>query len=181
MLESACCELANTKKEQLYKVSFLCIDDHNFQKEELEACGDLSNVCSLIELQFLYLALIGRLDILWSVNQFARAVRKWTRACDKCLARLISYIHHANNYRQYCHVGNTAQHCRLGKFQDSDFAGDLEDSKSTPGRILCIFWKPNVCSHKLDVQQANVTVSQFHRIGIYFVGCWFANGRYSCS
>ena len=36
-------------------------------------------------------------------------------------------------------MGNTAQHCRLGLFQDSDFAGDLEDSKSTSGGILCIF------------------------------------------
>ena len=40
---------------------------------------------------------------------------------------------------QYCYVGNTAQHCRLGLFQDSDFKGDLEDSKSTSGGILCIF------------------------------------------
>ena len=32
-----------------------------------------------------------------------------------------------------------AQHCRLGLFQDSDFAGDLEDSKSTPGGVECIF------------------------------------------
>ena len=35
--------------------------------------------------------------------------------------------------------GNTAQHRRLGLFQGSDFAGDLEDSKSTLGGILCIF------------------------------------------
>ena len=34
--------------------------------------------------------------------------------------------------------GNTAQHCSLGSFQDSDFAGDLEDSKSTSGGVLCI-------------------------------------------
>ena len=39
-------------------------------------------------------------------------------------------------HRQYCHVGNTAQHCRLSLFQDSDFAGDLEDSKSTSGGAL---------------------------------------------
>ena len=36
-------------------------------------------------------------------------------------------------------MGNAAQHCRLGLFRDSDFAGDLEDSKSTSGGILCIF------------------------------------------
>ena len=36
-------------------------------------------------------------------------------------------------------MGNTAQQCRLGLFQDSDCAGDLEASKSTPGGVLCIF------------------------------------------
>ena len=30
-------------------------------------------------------------------------------------------------------MGNTAKICRLGLFQDSDFAGDLEDSQSTSG------------------------------------------------
>ena len=36
-------------------------------------------------------------------------------------------------------IGNTAKQCRLGLFQDSDFAGDLEDSKSTSGGTLCVF------------------------------------------
>ena len=36
-------------------------------------------------------------------------------------------------------MGKTAQQCRLGLFQDSDFAGDLEDSKSTSGGVLRIF------------------------------------------
>ena len=36
-------------------------------------------------------------------------------------------------------MGNTAKQCRLGPFQDSDFAGDLEVSKSTSGGTLCIF------------------------------------------
>ena len=55
----------------------------------------------------------------------------WTHVCDRRLARLISYTHHTNEFRHYCNVGNTAQHCGLGLFQDSDFAGDLEDSIST--------------------------------------------------
>ena len=36
-------------------------------------------------------------------------------------------------------MGNTAKQCRLGLFQDSHFAGDLEDSKSTSGGALCVF------------------------------------------
>ena len=120
------CELANRTTQQLCKVSTPCIDDHHFEEEELK----LSKVCSKIVLKCLYLARIGRPDILWSVNKLARSVTKWTKACDKRLSRLISYIHHTCEYKQYCHVGNTAKQCRLGLFQDSDFAGDLEDSKS---------------------------------------------------
>ena len=29
----------------------------------------------------------------------------WTRACDKRLARLISYVHHTTEFKQHCHVG----------------------------------------------------------------------------
>ena len=99
------------------------------------------------------------------MNKLARSITKWTKACDKRLNRLISYIHHTCEYKQYCHVGNTcgkrlsrlisyihhtceytqycfvgntATQCRLGLFQDSHFAGDLEDSKSTSGGTLYI-------------------------------------------
>ena len=127
------CELANKTTQQLYKVFTPCIDDHHFKEEELKSVGELSKVCSQIVLKCLYLARIGRPDNLWSVNKLARSMTKWTKACDKRLSRLISYIQHTCDYRQYCHVGNTAKQCSLGLFQDSDFAGDLEDSKSTSG------------------------------------------------
>ena len=90
-------------------------------------------------LKCLYLARIGRLDMLWYVNKLVRSITKWKNACDKRLNRLISYIHHTCEYKQNCYVGNTAKQCRLGLFEDSDFAGDLEDSKSTSGGTLCIF------------------------------------------
>ena len=61
------------------------------------------------------------------------------QACDKRLSRLISYIHHTCEYKQYCYVGDTAKQCRLELFQDSDFAGDLGDSKSTSAGTLCVF------------------------------------------
>ena len=132
------CELANRTTQQLYKVSTPCIDDHHFKEEELKSLGELSISCSQIVLKCFYLARIGRPDFLWSVNKLARPITKWTKACDRRLNRLISYIHHTCEYKQYCHVGNTAKQCRLGLFQDSDFGGDLEDSKSTSGGILCV-------------------------------------------
>ena len=130
-------ELANKSTQQLCKVSTPCIDDHHC-KEEMKSVGELSHVCYQIVLKCFYLARIGRPDILWSVNKFARSITTWTKACDKRLNRLISYIHHTSEYKQYCHVSNTAKQCRLGLFQDSDFAGDLGGSKSTSGGTLCI-------------------------------------------
>ena len=110
-----------------------CLDDHQFKEEELES---VAGICSQSVLKCLYVARIER-PHMWSVNKLARSVTKWAQACDRRLASVISHIHHTNDFRQYCHVGNAAQHCRLGLFQDSDFAGDLEDSKSTSGGVLC--------------------------------------------
>ena len=133
------CELANKTTQQLYQVSTPCLDDHHFKEQKLKSVGELSKVCSQIVLKCLYVARIGRLDILWSVNKLARSITKWTKACDKRLNRLISYIHHTCEYKQHCHVGNTAKQCRWGLFQDSHFAGDLEDLQSTSGGTLCVF------------------------------------------
>ena len=130
---------SNKTSQQPYKVCTPCFDDHHFEEEEMKSVAELSHVCSQIVLKCLHLERIGRPDILWSVNKLARSITKWTKACDKRLNRLISYIHHTCEYKQYCYVGNTAKQCRLGLFQDSDFAGDLEDSKSTSGGTLCVF------------------------------------------
>ena len=75
----------------------------------MKSAGELSQVCSQIVLKCVYLARIGRPDILWSVNKLARSITKWTRACDKGLYRLISKIHHTCEYKHYCQVGNTAK------------------------------------------------------------------------
>ena len=135
--EEIYCELANKTTQQLYKVSTPCMDDHQFKEEENESVGELSFVRSQIVLKYLYLARIGRPDILWSVNKLARAVTKWTKACDKLLARLISYIHHTSEYRLSCGKHSTTMQTWI--VARLDFAGDLEDSKSISGRILCIF------------------------------------------
>ena len=132
------CELANRTTQQLHKVEAPCLHDHQ-PEEKLKSAGEVSKVCAQIVLKCLHLARIGIPDILWSVNKLARAITKWTKASNKHLERFISYIHHTCEFKQFCHVGHTAQQCRLGLFQDSDFASDVEDSKSTSGGILCMF------------------------------------------
>ena len=131
-------------------------------------------------LKCLYLARIGRPDILWSVNKIVRTITKWTQACDKRLSRLISYIHHTCEYKQYCHVGNTAKQCRLGLFQDSDFAGDLEDSKSTSGGTLCVFFGSHTfVPISCGCVGNKLRFAQFNRIRNHFLGRRIKVGRYT--
>ena len=104
---------------------------------------DLLENCQKYALNFfkcLYLVRIGRPDVLWSVNKLARSNTEWTKACDKRLNRLISNIHstHVNSGNiVMCEAQHTTMQIRIA--QDSDFAGDLEDSKSTSVGLLCIF------------------------------------------
>ena len=87
------CELANKKVKQLYKVSCPDRDDHQVKQQERESVGDLSQVCSQVVLKCLYLARIGRPDIVWSVNQLARAVTKLRIHQDTFFSRWVSVVH----------------------------------------------------------------------------------------
>ena len=174
------CELANKTSQQFFKVATPCMDDHQLKEEENESVGELSTVCSQSVLKMSVSGSYWETWYFWSVNKLARAVTKWTKSCDKRLARLISYIHHTSEYRQYCYVGNTSKQCRLGLFQDSDFAGDLEDSKSTSG-CLVHYRKSHVCANQLDVQETNFSVTQLYRSWNHFSRRKLTHGRYSRS
>ena len=77
------CELANKTTQQLYKYLLHALMTTTSKKKK-------HNLLEKSQIHAL------------------RSVTKWTKACDKRLIRLISYIHHPCEYKQYCHVGNTA-------------------------------------------------------------------------
>ena len=151
----------------------------NLEKKKLDQLEKCPQFAPKLWNVYIWHVLVGL--VLMVSKKLARAFTKWTKSCDKRLSRLISYIHHTCEYRQYCHVGNTAEQCRLGLFQDSDFAGDLEDSNSTSGGTLCTFGKSYICSNKLDVQETNCRFAQFNRIWNYLFGHWIDIGWFACS
>ena len=156
-----CCEMARKTSDQFHKFSIPCFDDHQKEPDDLGIVGEVSETCSQIVLEFLYLARIGRPDPLWPVNCWARSVTKWNQACDLRLARLISYIHQKFDHKHYCHVGNQTIHCKLGLFQDADFGGQLTDSTSRSGGVLCIFEShtfvpnPSACKNQTPVSHSS--------------------------
>ena len=131
-------ELAGKTKESLKPAATPCIDDHQIPPNEFEIKGYLSPVAARVVLKALYVARIARVDLMWAVNMLAREVTRWTAACDRRLHRLISYMHHSEDLAQICYVGDPPSKCDMILFSDASFAGDLRDSKSTSGGVLCL-------------------------------------------
>ena len=147
------CELANKTTQQLYKVSTPWMYAHHFKDEELKSVGNLSQalVSNCSEMIDTWQVLFTDHRIFcgqWTIRAKYQAFQNNLRAQLLTILPRISILllwsdghqgHHTSEYKQYCHVGNTAKQCRLGLFQDSDFAGELEDSKSTSGGTLFSF------------------------------------------
>ena len=100
------CESAQKDVSSLQQVARPCIDDHLIPPEDRETTRGLSAVCAQIVLLCVYLARIGRPDLLWSGNTLARSATKWNEACDKRLLILRNYTNQTKNYRQSSHVVN---------------------------------------------------------------------------
>ena len=48
----------------------------------------------------------------------------------------------------------------------------LRIQKSTSGGTSCVFWKSFICSNQLDVQETNLSFTQFNRIRNHLFGRW---------
>ena len=129
-------ELAKVERKTLKHVTTPCMDDHQFAPEDFVTTGKLATIASKSVLKVLYLARVGRPDLLWTVNDLARNVTKWNVACDRRLHRLISYLEHTREWVQTCFVGDPPEECKIVMYVDAGFAGDLTDSKSTSGATL---------------------------------------------
>ena len=95
----------------------------------------------------------------------------------------MSYIHHTTYYRQCGHVVNTAHHSRLGLFQDSEFACDIDDSKSTSGEVLWVFGSRPFVPISGMCKKANFSVPELQNLKSFrwmLVCEWRVYARWSC-
>ena len=77
-------------------------------------------------------------------------------------------------------MGNTAKQCRLGLFQDSDFAGDLEDSKSTSGGTFCAFGSHTFVPISWMCNRHQILTAQ-QNLKLYLSGHGTEIGWFACS
>ena len=99
------CQLTGASAKNFKKVATPCMYGHTFTQEELTEKGKLSDISARVVLKCLYMASVGRPDLLWTVNLLARQVTRWTIACDRRMERLISYIHYNQDHSHVNFVG----------------------------------------------------------------------------
>ena len=102
-----------TRKEMRLSIHSLSWWPLTFLKEgrKVETVGEWLDVCSQIVRNAFILRCTGRPDTLRSVNQWARANTKWSKACDK----LVHIIH---SLREWVWTVNLVM--RLGRRKDQD-------------------------------------------------------------
>ena len=130
------CELAHKSVEQLSEVCTPCMDDHQLTKDDFEIVRELADVCPQLGTNVFTLHESVDQTPHGQSMHWLELSPKWNRACEKRLARLISYLKCTSSHRQFCHVGDE---CKPGLFQDANFPGDLTDSRSKYGGMLCIW------------------------------------------
>ena len=82
--------------------------------------------------------MISKQLVNWPMYGWLELLPNGKERATKRMARLRRYLEGISDVQQFCHVGNSASECKLGVFQDADFAGNFEDSKSSDGMLF--FW-----------------------------------------
>ena len=91
------------------------------------------------------------------MNKLARAVTKCTKAWDKRVARLISYIHHTSEFRQYCYVNAEQDYFKILILHETGKTKNQQQVDS------CVLWEVKHLYQKV-VQEANVSFTQFNGV-----------------
>lgn len=139
------CELAEVVVSAFKQVGTPCLDDHLLPPEALVSKGVLSSIWSQAVLKCLYMTRLARPELYWAVKSLAREVTRWTVACDKRLRSLMSLTLYDKHSVTKSWTGNKASECKFMLLYDASFAGDLKDSKSTPGPLLCLVGTRTSC------------------------------------
>ena len=133
-----CLELAGLSIDTLQHTLCPGLEDSALQEQDFSTTGALSGDAAKIITKILFCARVCGCDLMHPVCTLAREISKCSRASDKRLHKLISYMHSTRDWSIRTVVGDAPHACKLVCFSDSDFAGDTRTSKSTTGCVVAI-------------------------------------------
>ncbi|CAE6921679.1 RE1 [Symbiodinium sp. CCMP2592] len=131
------CELTQTERKQLKPVPTPSLNEASFSDQDFEEQGHLHQDAAKILMKTLWLARLNRPDLSFIVARLATKISRWTRAGDKQLFRLMSYLCHTPSLNLVGRVGKQGE-VSVAVYTDADFGACPVSAKSTSGVFLTI-------------------------------------------
>ena len=100
--------------------------------------GELSKDCCSMVMKCLWLGRLARPDCMKAICDLATHMANWFRNDDKRLYRLICYLDSTTNMHLIGKVHDHLDDLKLLLFVDADFAGGIDDARSTSGGWLVL-------------------------------------------
>ena len=131
------CELTAVERSQLKQVPTPSLNEASFSDQDFEDQGALHQHAAKILMKTLWLARLSRPDLSFIVARLATKISRWSRADDKQLFRLMSYLCHTPSLQLVGRVGKHGE-VSVSAFTDADFGACPVSAKSTSGVFLTI-------------------------------------------
>ena len=131
------CDLTQTERAQLKRVPTPSLNEASFSDEDFQEQGTLHQDAAKILMKTLWLARLSRPDLSFIVARLATKISRWSRADDKQLFRLMSYLCHTPSLNLIGKVGKQGG-VSIAVFTDADFGACAVSAKSTTGVFLTL-------------------------------------------
>ena len=114
------CDLTQTERAQLKPVPTPSLNEASLSDQDFEEQGTLRQDAAKILMKTLWLARLSRPDLRFIVARFATKISGWSRADDKQLFRLMSYLWHMPSLNSIGKVGKQGE-VSIAVYTDADF------------------------------------------------------------
>ena len=112
--------------------------DGSLVDSDFETRGHMASDASKVLMKILWSARLSRPDLMKAISDLTRRITTWSKADDRRLFRLMSYLKGTADYVLEGRIQDDAKALRLCLYTDADRASGFDDVKSTSGMILAL-------------------------------------------
>ena len=129
----------------LKKATTPYLPEGSLADSDFTVSGEMAQDASKVLMKILWSARLARPDLMKGISDLTRKITTWSRADDRRLYRLMSYLKGTSDYMLAGHIRDDPSALHLSLYTDADHASDIEDVKSTSGMFLTLegpdsFW-----------------------------------------
>ena len=148
------------------------LPDGSFVDGGFESRGSMADSASKVLMKILWSARLSRPDLMKAMGDLTRKITTWSRAEDRKLFRLMSYLKGTASYVLEGYIRDDPRALRLNLYTDADHASGVDDVKSTSGKFLTLEGPNSFLAIVLGIKAARGNSKKHLRSRDDQFGCW---------